>query len=185
MEQQLISFFEQLGIWAILFSIVINIIVAVLGLVPSFFITAANIAVYGPFGGFILSLVGESLGAVVSFTLYRKGFKEGTQKLLAGHAKINQLVNATPSEAFKLIIALRMFPYAPSGLVTYFASVGKIGTMQFTIASTLGKIPAMVIEVVLVYSVMQLPMNSILALISVSLIVYIVYKNFKKTDKEN
>ena len=62
---------------AILISLALSIVVAVLGVLPSVFITAANILFFGFWPGTLISFLGEALGAVVAFVLYRKGFKKG------------------------------------------------------------------------------------------------------------
>ncbi|MFH0067074.1 hypothetical protein [Peribacillus sp. NPDC056705] len=63
------------GPFSIAVSLAFNILISVLGFIPSVFITAANITVFGFEKGLILSYVGEIGGAVVSFWLYRKAFK--------------------------------------------------------------------------------------------------------------
>ena len=61
---------------AIPLSLLIEVAIAVVGVLPSFFITAANVAVFGIWWGTALSITGESLGAVVAFMLYRKGLNK-------------------------------------------------------------------------------------------------------------
>ena len=56
-------------------------------------------------------------------------------------------------EAFILILALRFLPFIPSGVVTLVSAGSKVGVFNFSIASTLGKIPALVIEA---YSIQQI-----------------------------
>ncbi|GAE28136.1 hypothetical protein JCM9140_4341 [Halalkalibacter wakoensis JCM 9140] len=63
MEDRLIYYFQEYEHFAILISIGISIIVAVLGVIPSFFVTAANLIFFGFWMGTIISFVGEALGA--------------------------------------------------------------------------------------------------------------------------
>ena len=65
---RLLSEYSQ---YAIIISILISIIIAILGLVPSVFVTGANLIFFGPFLGFIVSLAGETIGNYISFKLYK------------------------------------------------------------------------------------------------------------------
>ncbi|TAA73285.1 hypothetical protein D2909_00095 [Planococcus salinarum] len=56
---------------------------------------------------------------------------------------------------FWAVIALRLIPFVPSGLVTAGAALTPISGPFFAIASTLGKIPAVFLEVALVYGLIQ------------------------------
>jgi uncharacterized membrane protein YdjX (TVP38/TMEM64 family) len=71
MEGQVIHLFEISGYYALLLSILLNIIISVLGVIPSVFITAANISFFGFGYGLTLSILGEAFGAIISFYLYR------------------------------------------------------------------------------------------------------------------
>lgn len=139
---------------AILFSLAVNIIISIAGILPSTVVTAANIFYFGFAGGLIVSIVGEALGAVISFFLYRKGLYRLTQKFSSRPAPklLVKLKNTKGAEAFFLVLALRIFPFAPSGLVTLTASISKMSAAAFVFSSTLGKIPALFIEA---YSVNQ------------------------------
>ena len=67
--------------------------------------------------------------------------------------KISKLLNAGGKEAFLLILSLRIMPFMPSGVVTFIAAIGKTSFLVFVTASTIGKIPALLLEA---YSVNQL-----------------------------
>ncbi|MCM3387890.1 TVP38/TMEM64 family protein [Ureibacillus chungkukjangi] len=67
---------SQAGIFSIFVSILINILISITGVLPSAFITFANLSYFGLYGGFIVSIIGEALGAIISFVLYRKGLKK-------------------------------------------------------------------------------------------------------------
>jgi uncharacterized membrane protein YdjX (TVP38/TMEM64 family) len=136
-------------------SILINIVVAVLGVIPSFFITAANIVFFGVWKGTLISFIGESLGAIVAFYLYRTGFKKISQKHLERYHNLQKLIHLQGQEAFLLVFSLRLLPFVPASLVTFAAAIGSISFLLFAIASTIGKVPALIIEAYSVYQVIQ------------------------------
>nr|WP_160720843.1 VTT domain-containing protein [Bacillus sp. USDA818B3_A] len=140
---QLFSTYEHI---AFLLSIVTNIIISVLGIVPSVFLTAINLQVFGFWEGMFISFAGEALGAIISFVLYRKGFRKLSNLKQFSHPKVKRLLTAQGKESFFLILSLRLLPFVPSGVVTFFAAIGKTSILIFVIASSIGKIPAIMIE---------------------------------------
>jgi uncharacterized membrane protein YdjX (TVP38/TMEM64 family) len=153
LQKELIDLFNQHPQLAVFISLFISILIAVLGVLPSVFITAANILFFGFWPGTLLSFLGETIGAAIAFFLYRKGFKKPVQHKLDRHPKVKTLLEAEGRQAFYLIFSLRLLPFVPSGLVTFAGAIGKVAPVVFIIASSLGKIPALLIEAYSVYEV--------------------------------
>lgn len=176
MQQQIIQLFEQHPQLAVVISLAASVLVAVLGVLPSVFITAANILFFGFWQGTLLSIAGEALGAAVAFVLYRQGFKKLSQKGLEKYPRVKTLIEAEGRQAFGLIFSFRLLPFVPSGLVTFAAAVGKVGLLLFVVASSLGKIPALLIEAYSVYQVTEFGWQGklILALAAVGILYWVL-----------
>ncbi|TCZ72183.1 TVP38/TMEM64 family protein [Flaviaesturariibacter aridisoli] len=176
MQEQLLHLFQQHPGLAVFLSLVISVGVAVLGLVPSFFVTAANLLFFGFWPGTALSFAGEALGALVSFVLYRKGFRRRVAPGLDRFPRLQRLLAAEGAEAFGLVFSLRLLPFVPSGLVTFAAAVGRVGIGTFFAASTLGKAPALLLEAWSVYEVTRFGMAGkiILAVVALALLFWIL-----------
>lgn len=155
MKEYVLYLFQQYPHAAIILSLCISIIVAVLGLVPSVFVTAANLLFFGFWKGTLISFLGETIGAAVAYVLYRYGLQKTSQKGLQRFPKVARLLHAQGWEAFSLILALRLLPFVPSGLVTFAAAAGIVSPAIFLTASSLGKIPALLLEAYTVYEVVQ------------------------------
>ncbi|CAI8987372.1 TVP38/TMEM64 family membrane protein [Bacillus sp. IT-79MI2] len=140
---------------AIPLSILFNIIISLAGFIPSIFLTAINIQLFGLTDGTIISIAGEALGAIVSFYFYRLGFQKLTHNKLNNYPKVERLLYVQGKEAFLLVLSFRLVPFIPSSIITLFAALGTISLFAFSIASTLGKIPALLIEVYSAYHVMN------------------------------
>lgn len=162
-----------------LISISLSVVIAILGLVPSVFVTAANILFFGFTNGTVISFAGEALGAAIAFVLYRKGFKKMTEGKLEKYKMIGKLIQAENRQAFYLIFSLRLIPFVPSGLVTFAAAIGKVSFYVFLIASSLGKLPALLMEAWSVYEVTRFSWQGklILVLIALALIYWVLQKN--------
>ncbi|MEO6071251.1 MAG: VTT domain-containing protein [Chitinophagaceae bacterium] len=185
MENSLVNLFHQYPEASILISLFLSVIIAVLGVVPSVLITAANILFFGFWPGILLSFVGEAAGAAVAFLLYRKGFKKRAQKGLDRYPRIKRLVAAEGSTAFSLIFTLRLLPLVPSGLVTFAGAVGKVSTGIFVLASSLGKIPALLIEGYSIYEVGKFGMlGKIILTVAACGLLYFIVKQIMLRRKE-
>jgi uncharacterized membrane protein YdjX (TVP38/TMEM64 family) len=145
MKEQLIEWLEISGPWAFFISLAANTIISLLAFVPSVFITAANLSFFGFAEGLLLSFSGETFGLLVSFYVYRKGFSFLKTKA-PKNAMLQNLSKTKGKDAFFLILALRIFPFAPSGAVTLAAAYSKVSAGVFFSASLIGKIPAVLIE---------------------------------------
>ena len=166
---------------AVAISICVSILIAVIGFVPSVFITAANIVFFGFWKGTLLSFLGESFGAGIAFVLYRKGFKKVMGQKLHQFQKIKMLLEAKDKQAFYLVFSLRFIPYVPSGLITFAAAIGRVSFPVFFAASSLGKLPSLLLEAYSVYGLTQFGWQA--KLITVALCVTIAYYLFKQNKK--
>ncbi|QAV26907.1 hypothetical protein BTDUT50_09885 [Neobacillus thermocopriae] len=182
MEQQIIALFRTYEPFAFFISIAINIVISILGVVPSVFLTAANLAVFGFWKGTFLSFVGEAVGAIVSFLLYRKGFRKLSETKWLSYPKVKRLLAAEGVEAFSLILSLRLLPFVPSGLVTFVAAIGHTSLLIFIIASSLGKLPALLLEAYSVYQVMNLTWQG--KVISTFLSIFLLLFTWKKINRK-
>jgi uncharacterized membrane protein YdjX (TVP38/TMEM64 family) len=153
LKENVLQLFEQYPQAAIILSLALSILIAVAGLIPSVFITAANILFFGFWPGTLISFIGEALGAAISFFLYRKGFKKHVDNKLHRFPRLETLIAAEGKQAFLLIISFRLIPFIPSGLVTFAAAIGRVSASVFILASSTGKIPALMLEAYSVYEV--------------------------------
>jgi uncharacterized membrane protein YdjX (TVP38/TMEM64 family) len=138
--------------FAYIISIFLNVLISILAVIPSLFLTAANIYVFGFWEGTVLSLIGEVVGCMISFKLYRMGFKKFLPKDELKGKYVKRLHSVKGTEAFILILSLRLLPFVPSGLVNIGAAFGKVSLLNFSLATLIGKVPALLFEAFTVYS---------------------------------
>ena len=179
MKETVLHLFEMHPQAAIGISLLLSILVAVAGILPSFFITAANILFFGFWEGTLISFIGEAVGALIAFWLYRKGFKKAVVHRMHQYPQAQRLIEAENKPAFLLVLSLRLLPFVPSGLVTFAAAVGKINTMYFWAASSIGKIPALLIEAYSVYQITQFQwQGKVILLIAAIALVWVAVKKY-------
>lgn len=187
MKEALLQLFSEHAQLAIVISLLASILVAVLGVVPSLFITAANILFFGFWKGTAISFAGEAIGAVIAFWLYRKGFKRSIGAPLDKLPKAQRLITAEGREAFLLILSMRLLPFIPSGLVTFAAAMGKVSLPLFFIASSLGKAPALLLEAYSAYQVTAFGTQGkiILGICAIVLLFFVITRITGKSKPSN
>ena len=163
---------------AIFISLIISIIIAISGVIPSVFLTGANILFFGPISGFFISLIGETIGGFITFKLYRKGFKKGFNNLTNKHKVLKEIANSKGNRAAFLIFQGRIIPFIPSGFVTLAASVSEIDDFRYNIATFLGKVPSILLEVLVSYGIVSSEEKSIKLAITI-IAIYFIYKSIK------
>lgn len=152
----------------------VNIAVGAVGFIPSVLVTALNIQSYGLYAAAALTFTGEIIGAILGFYLYRFGFSKANPKWLH-HPFWQKFQQQSAKRVFTLVILLRLLPFMPSGFVTAGAALTKISGKLFLIASTIGKVPAVLLELAAVYGIIQIvPISIQFLLFSAVLIVCVV-----------
>lgn len=132
-----------------------NVLSGAAGFIPSVFMTTLNIKMFGIEGGAMLTLLGEIFGALAGFHLYRYGFAKAKAGWL-NHRFWKFWRHQPDKRIFFGIVAMRLVPFVPSGLVTAGAALTTIRALPFMVASTIGKIPAVLLELAAVYGFIHL-----------------------------
>lgn len=180
--EYLINLMSTYKEFAILISLAVSILIALLGVLPSIFVTAANVIFFGPFYGFLISLMGEVVGGTITFYLYRFGFKRKADSLGEKYSLLKNLSNSKGFKAGVLITQGRLIPFIPSGFVTLAAAISEVDVITFTIATFLGKIPSIALEALVSYDFINIHQNFIrLAITVVALIIVFITLHFKKS----
>lgn len=157
---------------AILISLMISIGISLSGILPSVFITGANIVFFGPFEGFLISLLGETIGAYITFNIYRLGFKKSVGKFSDKYKLLSRIVNSNGKEAGLLICQGRIIPFIPSGVITLAASISNVNSTIFTIATLIGKIPSIALEALVSYDIINIYNNWLRLAITVIALIF-------------
>ncbi len=155
-EDWLVAILHEWNEIAILISLLVSILVALSGVLPSIFITSANVLFFGITNGLIISWLGDVIGSAIAFKLYRWGFKNQTEKLGAKYILLNNITNAEGIGTTILVFQARLIPYIPSGLVTLAGAVSNINMYHFMAATAIGKLPSIALEVFIAYQIIQL-----------------------------
>lgn len=176
---QVANWLNSFGVGAVLVSLMLNICISVLGVVPSLFLSGANAVVFGIIPGFFISLTGEVLGAGLSFWLYRWGFgklKVVNQKNWAWLQKIN---GASRKRRMMILLLARLTPLVPSGVITFAAAISSMRFLDFIWISLAGKAPSIALETLVGHDLIRINDNLPRLIISL-LFMVLIYVLLKK-----
>ncbi|MBU9674370.1 VTT domain-containing protein [Planococcus sp. CP5-4] len=158
--------------------LIANIAIGTLGFIPSLLITPINLDRFGLIGGSALSVSGEIFGALFGFWLYRYGAKH-IPDAWQQRSWFRFFRNQSPRTVGWAVLALRILPFVPSGAVTAGAALTRISALAFFGASSIGKLPAVAIEIA-VGLVLWLPRSAMYSIISIILVMFLLVVLIRK-----
>lgn len=167
---------------AIPISLLISIGISLVGILPSVFVTGANIVFFGPVNGFLISLLGETIGAYITFIVYRLGFKKKIEKFTNKHRLISEIVKSDGKKAGLLIFEGRIIPFIPSGVITLAASISNVNIVIFTFATLIGKAPSIALESLISYDIININENWLRLVITFIGLLFVKLTITKKKD---
>ncbi|WP_293988200.1 TVP38/TMEM64 family protein [Megasphaera sp.] len=139
----LIRYISSFGAYAAAISVFMITLTDTTGLPAIPFLTV-NGAIFGLLPGLILSWIGEVLGTELNFIILRTVLRREALRVISRHHLRTQMNKY--SNVRTLTIA-RAIPYIPNIPFTALAAVSPISLKDHTIATAVGKIPHVVIEV--------------------------------------
>ncbi|CEG21759.1 TVP38/TMEM64 family inner membrane protein YdjZ [Planococcus massiliensis] len=108
-------------------------------LFPASILSIAGGLAFGPWMGTFYTIIGASLGAMLSFVLAKKiGVRLGKKEWPENRKKIQTQMERN---GFFYVLALRLFPGFSFDLVSYSAAIAKVRFVPFSIATIIGIIP--------------------------------------------
>jgi uncharacterized membrane protein YdjX (TVP38/TMEM64 family) len=157
-----------------------NIAIGALGFIPSLLVTPVNLDRFGLVGGSVLSVSGEILGALCGFWLYRYGAKHISLSWQQ-HRWFRFFQRQQTKSVFWSVLLLRLVPFVPSGVITAGAAVTRISTAAFFAASSLGKLPAVALEIAVAFGLtVLLPTRVLYSVLGIGLVFIAALALFRK-----
>lgn len=185
----LAEYLRSFGPWSILVTIVLFIVMTFTIVFPFMILSGAAGIMYGLFWGIIISWAGEVIGAVCMFVIARYFFRRMLEGWIQKSKYLKQVDDYSAENGFKALLIARLLPLAPSGIITAVAAISRISFKDFFLATFLGKLPPVVIKVLLGHDLVFAGEN-MTRLILVVVLVVVVYVGLwwykrKKGKKDN
>jgi uncharacterized membrane protein YdjX (TVP38/TMEM64 family) len=104
---------------------------------------------FGLWWGFFIVLVGNSIGAAISFALSRWVGKRWFLRKLSHHPTLRALEVAVERDGWKIILLTQLHPLFPTSLINYFYGLTRIRFWTFMFWVSVGRAPGLFLYVYL------------------------------------
>lgn len=111
---------------------------------PSIPFLTVNGVIFGLVPGLIVSWLGEVIGVELSFLIMRTVFHASTQQFIERRGLTAKVKSYS---TFKNMLILRSIPYSPNVVITAIAAVSSVTMRDHFLATVIGKVPSVGIEV--------------------------------------
>ncbi len=137
---------DDAGLWAPLVFVVLYSLLTV-ALAPGSIGSAAAGLIFGGVAGTVLTVVGATIGATGSFVLGRALGRDTVGSLFGGG--IDRLDRFIGDRPFRSVVAIRLLPILPFGLVNYAASFTRLPLRSYVGGTAVGIVPGSALFVAL------------------------------------
>lgn len=143
--ETLSNYISSFGYGAFIVSILLLIFCNVFG-IPTIPFLTINGALFGLVPGLVISWIGEVVGIELSFHIGRIFLRQEARRLIE---QKNMLQTIDKYSSVQAMIWARAIPYSPNILCTAVAVLTNLTTRQHLRASLIGKVPSVLVEVLL------------------------------------
>ncbi|WHY88329.1 TVP38/TMEM64 family protein [Neobacillus novalis] len=144
-KDELIVLIKQGGSLSILLSMLLVAICVFFPIIPFPILAGIIGAVFGTAQGAAISLAGAMAGTMGFFFLSRYGFRDFAQAKLLKYPKVQEYEGFLNRHSFLAILTCRLIPVIPAPVVNLICGLSNVRWLTFFTASTIGKIPNILI----------------------------------------
>jgi uncharacterized membrane protein YdjX (TVP38/TMEM64 family) len=140
--ERLMHVVRGLGVRGAVVFVIIQILVAVSGILPASLLGVAAGAIYGLVPGFLLAAASTLAGALFSFFFSRYLFRDTVERLAARRPRLRNLDAQIARDSWKLVCLLRVSPIMPFSATSLALGLSAISLRDYAIG-TLASLPAL------------------------------------------
>jgi Uncharacterized conserved protein len=183
----LADYLRSFGHWTIVAIIALFVIMTFTIVFPFMILSGATGILYGLFWGTIISWIGEVTGALVMYIFARYFFRSTFESWIIKSPYLKQVDDYSAANGFKVLLIARLLPLAPSGIITAVAAISRMTFKDFFLATFIGKLPPVIIKVMLGHDIVFASEN-MTRLVVIVLLVILIYAGLwwhKRMKKQN
>ena len=144
-KDELLTLIKTGGVLSILISMLFVAICVFFPVIPFPVLAGVIGGVFGTTQGVIVSLTGAMAGTISFFYLSRYGFRDYAQSKLKNYPKVQEYEEFLNRNSFVAILTCRLIPIIPAPVVNIICGLSNVNWLIFFTASTIGKIPNILI----------------------------------------
>lgn len=123
----------------------IAIIMALFPIIPYPVVGGVIGAALGPVMGASITWIGSAAASILMFLYVRYGYREWGARALHRYKGLHRVTTIFQQNAFLAILFARLLPFIPSIIINVYAALSGVGLVAYAVASSLGKVPAMLL----------------------------------------
>ncbi|MGF2942904.1 TVP38/TMEM64 family protein [Enterococcus xiangfangensis] len=135
------EYLENLGWWGYLIFIVLSIVVAVF-LLPGQFLAIVGGLAYGGFIGGLLTVIGASIGASISFVIGKYVARDYILQRFGNDPTFQKIEQGVRDNGLSFLIFTRLVPVFPFAIQSYAYAMTPMSLKKFSLISCLTMMPA-------------------------------------------
>lgn len=166
----LAEYLRSFGAGAVLVTLILFVVMTFTIVFPFMILSGAAGIVFGLFWGIMISWAGEVLGAIAMFVFARYCFRSLVERSIKKSCYLKQIDDYSAANGFKALLLARLLPLAPSGIITAVAAISRISCKDFLLATGIGKLPPVIIKVLLGHDLVFAGENSIRLMLIITLV---------------
>lgn len=181
---EIIDWINSLG-WLAPILFIMTYCLATILFLPTMVLTLAGGAIFGPFFGTLLNLIGATIGAACAFLITRHLIYDWFAQKKGD--RLNKLIAGVDQKGWFFVAILRLFPIIPFNLVNYGLGITGITFRLYLIITFIFLIPAEIVYTYFGYAGMDvlsnsgsIYKNSGLFLAGMVILFYLILKYFKQ-----
>jgi uncharacterized membrane protein YdjX (TVP38/TMEM64 family) len=144
-KDELLTLIKSGGIYSIFISMLFVAICVFFPVIPFPVLAGVIGGVFGTTQGVIVSLTGAMAGTMGFFFLSRYGFRDYAQSKLMKYPKVQEYEDFLNRNSFVAILTCRLIPIIPAPVINIICGLSNVNWLIFFTASTIGKIPNILI----------------------------------------
>ncbi len=138
------SFSASLGVFGILFMLLVQVAQVILAFIPGEPIEICAGALYGTVGGALLCLAGIAVGTFVIFLLVKTLGNDLVMRVIGSEKYARLRFLRDPKKRDVFIFLLMFIPGTPKDVLTYFSPLAGINMWRFVIIAAIARIPSVI-----------------------------------------
>lgn len=154
-QNELLYLFQQTKDQSTFLTVFIATLFALFPIIPFPIIGGVIGAMYGTFLGGFVTWIASTSASIIMFLFIRFVFQLWGLKIIRRYKKLEMVTGMFERNAFITILVSRLIPFIPSIVINAYSAVSRVSFISYTVASSLGKIPAMLLFAVLGHSVVS------------------------------
>lgn len=137
---RLLDRLDQIGAWAALLFILMDMLVVIFVL-PGVILTMAAGFLFGVMKGSLYVVIATTTGASIAFFISRHLLGERAVGYLRAHPRLNRIEQDLTHQGWKLVSLTRLIPFFPFKLSNYFFGVTRLSFFEFYMGNLVGIVP--------------------------------------------